>query len=72
MWFTESNRIKHFIYAIPFGLFFTLLSVLGLASGMEFKDVVYGNKWDWLDFIATILGGIIGQLLQIIVILLFI
>lgn len=68
----ESNRQKHFLYAIPIGLIFTILCVLGVASGMEFKDKQYGNKWDWLDWTATILGGLIGQLLQVLIILLFI
>lgn len=72
MWLTESNRLKHLLYAIPCAFIGTIMVVVGLAAGMEFKDRMYGNKWDWLDFIATILGGIIGQLLQIIVILLFI
>lgn len=63
----KSNRDKHFIYAIPIGLIFTILCVLGVASGMEFKDKLYGNKWDWLDWIFTIFGGIIGQILQIII-----
>lgn len=63
----KSNRDKHFIYAIPIGLIFTILCVLGVASGMEFKDKLYGNKWDWLDWIFTILGGILGQILQIII-----
>lgn len=63
----KSNRDKHFIYAIPIGLLFTMLCVLGVASGMEFKDKLYGNKWDWLDWIFTIFGGIIGQILQIII-----
>ena len=69
MWLTESNRQKHFLYAIPIGLVFTILCVLGVASGMEFKDKEYGNQWDWLDWIATILGGLVGQLIQIIIIL---
>ena len=64
MWILESNRIKHFIYAIPCALFLTILCVIGLASGMEFKDKQYGNRWDWLDWLATILGGLIGQFLQ--------
>ena len=34
----KSNRDKHLIYAIPCGLIGTLLFVLGLAIGMEFKD----------------------------------
>ena len=35
---------------------------------MEFKDKQYGNKFDWLDVAATIIGGIVGQLLQICII----
>ena len=66
----KSNRDKHFLYAIPIGLVFTILCVLGVASGLEFKDKQYGNQWDWLDWLATMLGGMVGQLLQIIIILL--
>ena len=72
MWFLESNRPKHFLYAIPAAFIFTFLFAAGLASGMEFKDDQYGNKWDWLDWIATILGGIVGQILQILVLYLMI
>lgn len=66
----ESNRRKHLLYAIPIGLVFTILAVLGCAFGMEFKDKQYGNKFDWLDIAATMIGGTIGQLVQIIIILL--
>lgn len=69
MWLKESNRQKHLLYAIPIGLVFTILAVLGCAFGMEFKDREYGNKFDWLDIAATMIGGAIGQLLQIIIIL---
>lgn len=72
MWLKESNRPKHLLYAIPIGLVFTILTVLGYAFGMEFKDKQYGGKFDWLDIIATMIGGLIGQLLQIILILIFI
>ena len=65
----KSNRDKHFLYAIPIGLVFTILCVLGVASGLEFKDKQYGNQWDWLDWLATMLGGMVGQLLQIIILL---
>lgn len=70
MWLKESNRPKHFLYAIPIALVFTILAVLGCAFGMEFKDYQYGGKFDWLDIVATMLGGLIGQLLQIAIILL--
>ena len=39
--------------------------MLGLAVGMEFKDKMYGGAFDWLDIAATLLGGIVGQLLQV-------
>lgn len=71
MWITESNRGKHLLYAIIPGFLFTILFVAGLASGMEYKDKLTGGKWDWLDWIAIILGGLIGQIIQIIVIMLF-
>lgn len=67
MWITESNRLKHFLYAIPLAILFTLLVVIGVASGLEYKDKSYGSKWDWLDWTATILGGIVGQILQIVI-----
>ena len=62
---STSNREKHFLYAIPFGLILTILFVAGLAFGMEYKDKLKGGKFDNLDFLCTILGGIIGQLLQL-------
>lgn len=68
-WFTESNRWKHFLYAIPVAMVFTILCVLGLASGMEFKDRQWGGRWDWIDWLATMLGGLVGQAIQLTVIL---
>lgn len=71
-WIRESNRDKHLVYAIPLGFFFTILCVFGVASGMEFKDTQWGGKWDWLDWIATMIGGLIGQALQALIIWLLI
>jgi hypothetical protein len=64
-WLKESNRLKHLKYAIVPGALFTILFVAGLASGMEFKDKMYGGKWDWLDWLATMIGGFIGQAIQV-------
>lgn len=64
-WITESNRQKHFKYAILCGFVGTFLFTLGVAMGMEYKDHVYGGKWDWLDIAATVLGGLVGQILQV-------
>ena len=59
-WLKESNRLKHLLYAIPIGLILTILAVIGCAFGLEFKDYQYGNKFDWLDILATLIGGVIG------------
>lgn len=64
MWFKESNRDKHFLYAIPCGIIGTQLFVLGLATGMEFKDHMYKKEWDWIDWLMTNAGGLIGQAIQ--------
>lgn len=64
-WLKESNRLKHLIYAIPIGFIFSMICVIGVASGLEYKDYLYGNKWDWLDWIATLMGGLVGQVLQL-------
>lgn len=69
-WIRQSNRDKHLLYAIPIGFVFTILAVLGCAFGMEFKDKQHGGKFDWLDITATMIGGAIGQILQISVLLL--
>lgn len=65
-WLTESNRIKHLLYAIPIGFILTILAVIGCAFGMEFKDRQHGGSFDWIDIAATILGGLIGQIIQLI------
>lgn len=69
-WITESNRQKHFKYAILCGFVGTFLFALGVAMGLEYKDYAYGNKWDWLDIAATLLGGLVGQLLQVLLLFL--
>ena len=67
--FEDKTRWQHFAYAIPIGLVFTILCVLGVASGMEFKDKQWGGRWDWKDWICTILGGLVGHTIQIAIIL---
>lgn len=64
-WIKESNRPKHFAYSALCGLMGTFLFALGVAVGMEYKDYAYGNKWDWLDLLASVLGGLAGQAVQL-------
>ena len=70
-WLTESNRDKHVLYAIPCGLVGTILFAAGVAFGMEFKDKQWGGQFDWLDLAATLIGGIIGQGMQLLLIYLW-
>lgn len=66
--FIESNRWKHFLGGIAVGLVLTILGAIGIASGMEFKDKQSGGKWDWWDWSFTVLGGIIGNIIQLMII----
>lgn len=68
--FSDKKHWQQFGWAIPIGLLLTILCVLGVASGMEWKDYRYGNRWDWSDWTCTMLGGAAGQVLQLVIILL--
>lgn len=82
-WIKESNRWKHLVGVMVVSMFGTILMGIGCIAGMEFKDVhhSHGNAskplrewnweaWDWLDCAAGLLGGLIGQDIQIMAILL--
>ena len=62
-WFLESNRWKHFLYAIPAGTI-NLWLAIGLALGMEFKDAQHGGDFDWVDATCTVVGGFVGAALS--------
>jgi len=64
-WLAESNRWKHLLGGIMVGL--CGLSVYGAiygscvaASCLELKDKLYGKKWDWIDWICTVIGGLLS------------
>ena len=75
-WIKESNRCKHLVGIFIISLFGTILMGIGCIGGMEFKDVHHdnGNKpmktwnwkaWDWLDFWAGLIGGILATIIHI-------
>lgn len=59
-WWGASNRWKHLVYAIPCGVVLGWEFTVGLAVGMEFKDKLWGGKPDFIDYILTCVGGLIG------------
>ena len=69
MWLNESNRPLHLKYGILTALFGTIVFTAGVAVGMEFKDKQHGGEWDWKDIAATMIGGLVGQAVQVIMIM---
>lgn len=60
-WWKASNRWKHFLYAIPLGAVCGAHFTTGVGLGMEIKDHLYGGKADFVDFLLTAVGGVIGH-----------
>ena len=65
-WLRESNRWKHLVGGIVIGIlslgswYTALLAGGGVSSALEFKDKLWGGRWDWIDWICTIAGTVIG------------
>lgn len=60
-WWKASNRWKHFLFAIPLGAVCGAPFTTGVGLGMEVKDHLYGNKADFVDFLLTAVGGVVGH-----------
>ena len=59
--FLDSHRPQHFLLGMLIGLlsnswYCTEYTGLGVSGALEFKDKSHGGKWDWLDFLVTLLG----------------
>lgn len=80
-WLKESNRPYHILIGIIAALFGTIIGAAEVACALEGKDCQHdkdnaGKKpwdwsfkcWDWLDWLATMIGGAIGQAGQALVI----
>lgn len=64
-WLKQSNRWKHVlggfvIGIIPAGWFAGLYGGVIAASALEFKDRMWGGKWDWIDWALTVAGAAAG------------
>ena len=72
-WFKTSNRWKHLVGGILIGLgansiYCAAYAGIGIASALEFKDKLWGGKWDWIDWLLTIIGVAIGYSIRFLVI----
>lgn len=59
-WWKASNRWKHFLFAIPLGAVCGAPFTTGVGLGMEIKGHLYGGRADFVDFLLTAVGGVIG------------
>lgn len=59
-WWKASNHWKHLVYAIPCGVVLGWEFTVGLAVGLEFKDKLWGGKPDFIDYLLTCFGGLVG------------
>lgn len=60
-WWKASNRWKHFLFAIPLGAVCGAPFTTGVGLGMEIRDHLYGGLADFVDFLLTAVGGVIGH-----------
>lgn len=72
--FLDSHRPQHFLLGMLIGLlsnswYCTEYTGLGVSGALEFKDKSHGGKWDWLDFLVTLLGINTGYLIRLGIIL---
>lgn len=64
-WLKESSRWKHLIGGFLIGLgaknwYCAGYVAVVVASALEIKDKSWGGKWDWSDWIMTVVGTVLG------------
>ena len=77
----ESNRVYHLYVGFVAALFGTIVGAIEVGLAMEAKDCHHDSanagrkpwEWtwrcfDWMDVLATVIGGFVGQIVQIIVV----
>lgn len=78
-WLLESNHPKHVLVGFLIGITLGISAVFAAAATAEIKDWMWngkqggtwgwirGNGFDWLDFISTMIGGVIGFGIKILI-----
>lgn len=64
----QSNRYKHLIGGLLVGIvalnpWTAIYSSLIAASCLELKDKLKGCYWDWVDWLMTIIDGLISTII---------
>lgn len=66
--FNQPDKKKHFIVGAFLGFFMTIVVAVLAGFFKEVYDRKNGGKFDCDDFVATILGGLVGQIIFILLI----
>lgn len=79
-WIEESNRTYHVLIGFVAAIFGTIIGAIEVGLAMEGKDCQGDpmnqsvpfrrwtwRRWDWLDFLATVMGGVVGQIVQLVI-----
>lgn len=56
----ESDRWKHLIVGILIALVFNFETSVAATFAADYKDHLWGGKFDWLDVSAGVIGALIG------------
>ena len=75
-WFKESNRWKHLLGGTLIGagandVYCAAYAGIGVASALELKDKLWGGKFDFIDWLITVVGVAAGYALRFGVLQLF-
>ena len=70
-WLKDSHRLQHLGLGVIYGLgaddcYSAVYGGFGGAGALEFKDYQWGGKPDWIDFVLTLVGTMIGYSLRIV------
>lgn len=73
-WFKTSNRWKHLAGGLILGIlsdswYSSILIGASVGGALELKDKLWGGKPDWIDFSLTVIGSIVGKLLQVLLLM---
>lgn len=76
-WMLVSSRPQHFVVVFIIGVLLGIEAVFAASATAEFKDWMWngykggtwgwikGNGFDWYDFLASMIGGLVGYGLRI-------
>ena len=69
-WLKESNRWKHLVGGmivgfLPLQWYAGIYGAIAAGLAMEYKDKAHNGIFDWVDATMTVLGGIVGGCLTL-------